>query len=429
MRIPTRGVKVTVATGERRPLSPVFRWLVIALAWVLASATVLVGSRYAVSAWVGDPGTIPATALDARSFGDASAPPADRAVAGSTRLIPVQPQVLLDSREVGALPAGVDVTVPVPETAPGTSAVLVEISILAAKGPGEVTVGQGTDRTVVLRVPKAGAQTSATVVARLSPDGDLRASATGGGDLLVRLVGVFEPAQRSDAGRIVAVPPARVVTLVPRTDGKKARVPLAEVRQLADAGPISAVILQVSADVGGNGGFVSAGTRAGDLNQTVYWSATSGDDRTRGGLMVVPISDGSLHLRYEAGTEMRADLVGYVTGTGAPESTEGLVVPVAPATPEPVRATEQSDVEITLGTTETLATVPVDRIAAALLTVTATGDAAGGVEVGGKPILTASKGVARSALTLVETPQATVRVRSAVAATVAVTPHALVLTG
>ncbi|MBX7266596.1 hypothetical protein KIF24_11465 [Micromonospora sp. Llam7] len=429
MRSPTRGVKVTVASGERRPMSPVTRWLVIGLAWVLASAAVLVGSRYAVDAWVGNPGTVPATALDARSFGAASAPPADPAVAGSTRLIPVRPQVLLDSREVGALPAGVDVTVPVPPVPAGTSAVLVEVSILAAKGPGEVTVVQGTDRTTVLRVPKAGAQLSATVVAHLGPDGDLRASATGGGDLLVRLVGVFEPAERSDAGRVVAVPPARVVTLVPRTDGKKASVALAEVRQLADAGPISAVILQVSADVGRNGGFVSAGTRAGDLNQTVYWSATSGSDRTRGGLMVIPVSDGSVHLRYEAGTEMRANLVGYVTGAGAPESTEGLVVPIPPHTPEPVRATEQSDVEIALGTTDTLADVPADRIAAALVTVTATGDAEGGVKVGGKPTLTASKGVARSALTLVETPQASVRVHSAVAATVTVTPHALVLTG
>ncbi|MBQ1047498.1 hypothetical protein KBX50_03215 [Micromonospora sp. C51] len=429
MRIPTRGVKVTVAAGERRPRSQVYRWLIIGLAWVLASAAVLVGSRYAVGAWVGDPGTVPATVLDARSFGDASAPVTDRAVAGSARLIPVRPQVLLDSREVGALPAGVDVTVPMPETTAGTRVVLVEISILAAKGPGEVTVGQGTDRTVVLRVPKAGAQLSATVVAHLAPDGDLRASTTSGGDLLVRLIGVFEPAERSDAGRIVAVPPARVVTLVPRTDGKRARVALAEVRQLADAGPISAVILRVSADVGSKGGLVSAGTRAGDLNQTVYWSATSGTDRTRSGLMVIPVSDGSVHLRYEAGTEMRADLVGYVTGTGAPESTEGLVVPVPPHTPEPVRATERSDVEIPLGTTETLANVPVDRIAAALVTVTATGDAEGGVKVGGKPTLTASKGVARSALTLVETPQARVRVQSAVAGTVAVTPHALVLTG
>ncbi|MFI7552726.1 hypothetical protein ACIBQ2_23610 [Micromonospora sediminimaris] len=429
MRIPTRGVKVTVASGERRPMSPVSRWLVIGLAWILASATVLVGSRYAVSAWVRDPGATPATALDARSFGDASAAPVDRAVAGSTRLIPVRPQVLLDSRKVGSLPAGVDVTVPMPETAAGAGVVLVEISILAAKGPGEVTVGQGTDRTVVLRAPRAGAQLSATVVARLAPDGDLRASTTGGGDLLVRLVGVFEPAQRSDAGRIVAVPPARVVTLVPRTDGKKASVALSDVRQLADAGPISAVILRVSADVGSKGGRVSAGTRAGDLNQTVYWSATSGSDRTRNGLIVVPVRDGSVHLRYEAGTEMRADLVGYVTGTGAPESTEGLVVPVPPHSPEPVRATEQSDVEISLGTTDSLANVPVDRIAAALLTVTATGDAEGGVKVGGKPTLTASKGVARSALTLVETPQARVRVQSAVAATMAVTPHALVLTG
>ncbi|MDG4825748.1 hypothetical protein O7635_28205 [Asanoa sp. WMMD1127] len=426
-------MKVIRAKGERGRLRSVGRWLVVALCMVVASAAVLVGARFAANAGTDEqaaPPATPATALDARAVESAA-----RDVPGSARLTPVGPELLLDTRETEPVPAGAEVTVPVPGLPAGVGTVLVEVTILAATKAGEVTVGSGAEETTVLRVARARAQQSATVVARLE-DGRLRFGVTGGGDLLIQLVGVFETAQRSGAGRVVAVPATRVVRLVPRVDRKKTAFTLADVPQLRRAGPIAAVLLRVSADVGRHGGFVKAGPAPSKLEQTVYWSATSGADRTRGGLLFVPVTGGSVHMRYEAGTEMRADLVGYVTGDGATEEVAGLVVPLPPRGAEPVRVAARGGVDLDLTATARLAGVPADRIAASLLTVTARGDAVGGVTVRGPgaakpktPTLVAPKSGARPELTLVPAASGKVRVDSAVGADITVTPLALVLTG
>lgn len=312
----TRDVRVTVAAGERRPMSPSLRWLIMVVAWVVAAAGVLLGIRLATNAHAEDTvAAVPsATALDANSTSSTAS--ADRRLAGSTRLVALEPTTLLDSRRQGGFANGTEVSVPMPPLPAGTRDVLVQVSILAATGPGQVTLGSADEKVTVLNVAKAKTQQSATAVGRLSDDGTLRAGVTSGGDLLVRLVGAFEPAERSDVGRIVPAVPTQVVRLVPKKDGKLTSFALADVPQLATAGPVSAILLQVSADVGVHGGFVSAGTSATGLNQTVYWSATAGGDRTRGGLLFVPVSEGKVFLRYEAGTELRADLVGYVTGAG-----------------------------------------------------------------------------------------------------------------
>ncbi|WP_326553300.1 hypothetical protein [Micromonospora sp. NBC_01813] len=417
-------------------MPPGTRWVVIGLACFLASAGVLLGTRLVTNAYTGDLGEAqpPGAVLDANAVSSADgATSADRRVAGSTRLVAVTPKVLLDSREVGALPAGTDVIVPMPPLPDGTRDVLVEVSILAAKGPGEVAVGQAQDRTTALTVAKSKAQQSATVAARLDDDGSLRVAATGGGDLLVRLVGAFEPVERSGAGRVVTVPATQVVRLVTATQGKTASFAIADVSQLAAAGPISAVLLQVAADVGPKGGLVSVGRSPTELDQTVYWSATSGTDRTRHGLLFVPVSEGTIHLRYEAGTELRADLVGYVTGDGAPEEVAGLVAPVSGPAADPAPVAAGSGVQISVAFAAEAVDVPADRIGAALTTVTVNGDGGGEATVGssGAPTLnlTVLAGAARSASVLVDTPEAAVRVDSSVSATVTVTPRVLILTG
>ncbi|MFG1914903.1 hypothetical protein [Micromonospora sp. NPDC048898] len=414
------------------------RWLIMVLAWVVASAGVLLGIRLATNAHAEDSAAaVPtASALDANST--TSTGGADRRLPGTTRLVALKPTPLLDSRTSDALAegaaGGAEVSLPMPQLPTGTRDVLVEVSILAATGPGKVTLGSGEDKVTVLNVAKAKAQQSATAVARRSADGTLQVGLTSGGDLLVRLVGAFEPVERSDAGRVVPVTPTPVVRLVPKEEGKRTSFALADVPQLATAGPVSAIVLQVSADVGTHGGFVSAGTSATALTQTVYWSATAGADRTRVGLLFVPVSAGKVFLRYEAGTELRADLVGYVTGTGAPVEVAGLTVPVPPHTPGPTSVPAKSGVDVAIGATGKLVDVPAERIGAALLTLTAIGEATGEVTVrqpgtrdAASPTLIAAKGTARSASTLVATTNAAVRVDSAVAGSVTVTPRLLVL--
>lgn len=427
------------------------RWVSIALAVVLTSGGVLLAARYLVEAQARE-ASRPAGVLDARSVASGPGVPAvvgGRVVPGATRLVPMEPTLALDTRGLSALAAGAEVTVRLRDLPPDTVAVLVEVSVVAAAGPGDVTVDGGAGPVTVLRLPRAGAQQSATAVVRVGEDGTLRIR-TGGGDLLVNLVGAFQTAAVASAGRIVALPPVPVVRLVTKRDGKDARIRLSAVAGLRRAGPISAVLLNVAADVGPRGGSVAAGSAPGGLDQTVFWAASAGADRTRGGFLIVPVAGDVVDLHYQAGTEMRVDLVGYVTGDDAVASATGLILPVPPepvrldpSRPEPVPADPGRPVRVPAGASRDavvvppagLAGVPPGRVSAALLGVLATGDAVGGVTVHPpgsaaprNPTLLAPAGSARSALALAGVADGRVRIRSAAGASVTVIPRALILT-
>jgi hypothetical protein len=443
-------VRIAVAEAEGRPVNRTVLVAVVVFTMVLASAAVVLGNRFIVGGVETDGNEVPATPLGARSLTattpaaapappDPAAPPttetgAERAVPGSTRLALLGPVPLVDTRDSGGLPAGSEVAMALPELPAGSTAVLLEVSLLDAAGPGAVTVISGAGTTTALRLPRAKAQTTATVVALIGADAELRARTEGGGRLLVNLVGAFEPVEASTAGRIVAVPATEVLRLVPATDGKDATIDLTTVPALSGAGTVSAALLQITADVGVNGGFVATGTAADARDQMMYWMPTSGDDRTRGGFQVVPVVDGTVHVHYEAGTQLTASLVGYVTDDTAPSRIAGLVVPVPPSAPAPtdIPAGGQADIEVIPA--EGIEGVPADRVAATLLGITTTGEAAGGVGVHppdapapATPTATASKGTARPALTLVETVDRTVRVTSGPAASVTLSPQAVVL--
>ena len=148
---------------------------------------------------------------------------------------------------------------------------------------------------------------------------------------------------------MVATTPVRVVELTPERDGDRTTIDLRRVRALRRAGQVSGVLIQVSADVGTRGGYVSMGPSARRLDQTVYWSATTGSDRVRAGLLVVPVRSDRIHVQYKAGTQLRADLVGFVTGASARTSTAGLVVPLPAGVADPVRVvTADGTVDVTL---------------------------------------------------------------------------------
>lgn len=88
-----------------------------------------------------------------------------------------------------------------------------------------------------------------------------------------------------------------------------------------------------------------------------------------------------MRLHYEAGSELTADLVGYVTDTTAPRTGAGLVVPLPPDSAEPVRVPADEPADLTVIPPAGVAEVPAERVAAALLGITAIGDAIGGIFV------------------------------------------------
>jgi hypothetical protein len=353
-------------------------------------------------------------------------------VPGTTRLVLLGPLPLLDTRDISVLSPGADVIVPLPILPPGTSAVLVEVSLLDARGAGGVTIDSTAGPTPVLRAPAAGAQTTATTVALVGPDGTVRIRTEGGGHLVVNLIGAFEPAEQASAGRIVTVPPTVIATITPEIGGPDATVDLGTVPALRDAGPVGAVLVQVVADVGSRGGLVSAGSAPDRQDQTVFWSATATDDRTRVGFLVVPVTDGALHVHYRAGRRLTASVVGYVTDATAPSSGTGLVVPVPPTPMPPTRVGADDTAQVALRLDRDL---PADRVAAVLVGVAAVGDAEGELHVHGPdgpppaPTLMAAAGVSRPALALVETRGGSLQVRSQAGASVTLTPQAIVIGG
>jgi hypothetical protein len=405
---------------------------VIAFTVILSAGAVLVGYRVATAP---EP---PSRVLDATSTLPAS-PDTEPASAvtealdgGPTRLQIVGPRKLMDTGT--PLPAGVEVNVPLPELPQDTRAVLVEMSLRDAGAPGIVTVRTNVEETAALRLPAPKAMSSATVVALIEGDTALQVRAQGGGRLIVNLMGVFRPAESATAGRIVTLQTQPVLKLTPKIDGNDATIDVASIPALRGAGSLSAVLLNLDGDVGTHGGFVAMGPSAGNLPQQVYWGATQGTDRTRHGFLVVPVAGGRMHLQYHAGTQLRVEIAGYVTGDGAAQSADGLVVPVPASGAQSVTVAAGGKASVPVIPAEETAVAP-DRVEAALVGVLATAQAQGGVSVrtpsatpaGGATLSAAGK--PRSMLALSGVEKGAVSVTSQIGATVVVTPRALVLKG
>jgi hypothetical protein len=404
----------------------------LAFTVVLAAGLVLLGFR-----WVTEPRPALAT-LQAQDLPAAPTPAAsaDARAAGdvedqvrSTRLVVPAARQLLDRR----LKPGAVIDLPMPRLRPDTSAVLLQVSMTDATGPGEVRVRSAVEDVPALRLPRAGAQTSAAVIVLLGPDGRLRASSTGGGRLIANLTGTFEAADSATAGRVLPVRAQRILTL--QNGHHDAVVDLSRVPAVRAAGSVSAVMLHVAAQVGARGGHVAEGRLLRHPNQLVYWSATSPGDQVRHGFLVVHVPpDGRIRVHYKAGSFLQVDILGVVTGDRAPQSITGLVVPVPLFLAPPARVTRAGHTDVRLIPPAGLVGVPRDRVWAALLTLTATATAVSDVSVAAPgrtapAALSAGGGRPRATLTLTGTVKGVVSVSNESRAVVVLTPRALVLRG
>jgi hypothetical protein len=347
----------------------------------------------------------------------------------STRLVVPAARRLLDR---GVKPGAV-VDLPMPGLRSGTSAVLLQVSMTDATGPGEVRVRSAVEDVPALRLPRAGAQTSAAVIVLLGPDGRLRASSTAGGRLVTNLTGTFEAAGSATAGRVLSVRAQRMLTL--RNGHHDAVVDLSQVAAVRAAGSVSAVMLHVAAQVGARGGHVAEGRLLRHPNQVVYWSATSPGDQVRHGFLVVHVpSDGRIRLHYKAGSYLQVDILGVVTGDGAAQSRTGLAVPVPLFLAPSIRVTKTGRTNVLLIPPGGLVGVPRDRAEAALLTLTATADTVSDVSVAAPgrtapAALSTGGGRPRATLTLSGVVNGAVNVSSSSHATVVLTPRVLILRG
>jgi hypothetical protein len=210
----------------------------------------------------------------------------------------------------------------------GTTAVAVSVTVTRAIRTGEVTVDGGAGPVTALRVAQAGATTTNLVIVPVAGSA-LTAVTRPGGGLTVDIVGTFTTADTARAGRFVPVKQTRVVSLTTTRDGRTATVDPASFG--AEAG-IRAVLALVTAKIGTNPAWVDLGGEPGQIDRTMSWGPASGSFERRG-LALIPVNGkGQFSLRYEHGSRIDVDVLGYFTGKQATDTVAGLYVPRTPAT-------------------------------------------------------------------------------------------------
>lgn len=290
-------------------------------------------------------------------------PPANRVASlavppTATRLVSQPPDRVVDTRESDDPPA--------PDTAmsftlddDATVAVMISVSVLNASQPGAVLVDGRAGVVEVARLPKPGATTTNLVVVPVEGS-DLTIRSSAGGHLVADIVGRFTPvAEPVASGRFVPVAPTVVAELETAVEGRELDISLSDIT-LADIDPAdlgygagyygdepdaddeyespliddaSAVLAVITADVGTDGGRVRLGPSQGEFDQMLMWAPALDDDRQRQGLVLLETTDDLLtSLRYDGGTELTVEIVGYFTGEEAPAERSGLFLPTGPVT-------------------------------------------------------------------------------------------------
>jgi hypothetical protein len=173
----------------------------------------------------------------------------------------------------------------------------------------------------------------------LSATGSISVYNRAGGHILVDLLGYFVPsAAPATAGRLVAVPPQRVLdtrqpgATGPLADG--ATVSIGRAPAGVPAGEVAALVVNVTATVVGGPGYVQA--YPADVPASIGRTSTLNIRRSvdTSNTVIVPVggSGAALYVSLPAGgtTHLVADITGYITSSAAAASTAGQFVPVRP---------------------------------------------------------------------------------------------------
>ncbi len=256
--------------------------------------------------------------------------PADLALGGRqpARFVVGPNERLLDTRSEGSPPPPPDVVHPL-VVDPQVTAVALSISVMATERAGSVLVDGQAGTVEAITVGGAGGTTTNLVLVPVI-QGQLTIRSSAGGHLVVDLVGAFEPSGASSAGRFISVDPVEIANLETATEGRDLDI------AFTTGGGIpfeqaSAVLVEIQADVGTEGGMISIGPEADAYDQMLMWAPAAPENPLRRGLVLLePTPDLIGSLRYDGGSELTVEVVGYFTNDAAPESATGLFIPTGP---------------------------------------------------------------------------------------------------
>ncbi len=275
------------------------------------------------------------------SFVAAVVPPASPVqAAGTTSAYVAMPvsQRLVDTRGSSPVPAGgtisVAVTGAVPLPAAGTvTAAVLNLTVVPPAGPGFWTVWPHTSprpEASNLNVDELqslfGNVTPNLVTVPVGSDGVVDIYGTGGGHVIVDLLGYYTPATTATAGRFESLPaPARVldtrgVAAFAKGETRTFKVP--------GAAGASAVAVNLTA-VTNTPGFWQAYAYGSPAPATSNLNSPPGFSAAIANQAIVAVdATGSISIYSENGGDLIIDLVGSYTGNGAAPSSAGLFVPM-----------------------------------------------------------------------------------------------------
>lgn len=207
------------------------------------------------------------------------------------------------------------------------SAIAVSVSVAGTTQAGEVVLDAGAGPVVATRVGGSGAMTTNTVILRVAAP-EVSVSSTAGGHLVVDIVGTFRESGATAPGRFVPTGGVNVGQLVTAQEGRTATFDL---DPAVAGGQASAVLALVTADVGADGGMIRLGQEQEAFDQMLMWGPPASDDRLRQGLvLLVPSADNQVALRYDGGSVLNLDVLGYFTTESAEPGYDGLLVATEP---------------------------------------------------------------------------------------------------
>lgn len=251
-------------------------------------------------------------------------------------------QRLLDTRQSAPLDKdntiSVSVTGEAPLPAAGTVvAAVINLTVTERAGVGFWTVwphASGRPDASNLNIDEIRSITGGAipnlVTVPVGADGIVDIYTSGGGNVIVDLLGYYTPAASATAGRFQALPAPsrildtrRVATFFPG-ETRSFTVP--------GAAGASAVAINLTA-VTNNAGYWQVYPQGGAVPATSNLNSPSGPNGTIANQAVVTVdAAGAISIYSEAGGDLIIDLVGTFTGAGAPDSTEGLFVPMTSPT-------------------------------------------------------------------------------------------------
>ena len=273
----------------------------------------------------------------------------ETAPAGASRYAAVAPKRFYDSGAsladcAGSVPAGtVAINAPGADVVgPDASALVVNVAVSEAAGPGQVRIWSASGGAVAPEAPvvtltgTCDAAVKLTVVP-IPPGGSLHVATTVAMRVALDVIGVLRPAPHgATAGRLVAVAPTRILDSGASIGATGPLPPDAQV-ELTVAGtagvPLGvagAAVLQLAATDGKPPGIVTAWAAGVDPPPNALL-AIPGAGWVASNLAIVPMSaQGKITVRTSAEANLVADIVGFITSDSAPEVTTGLIIPSAP---------------------------------------------------------------------------------------------------